>query len=148
MTKTKAIRQPARIRQVKPLKGFNVELLFSDGVIKTVNLKKYLHGPAFEQIRSDPVYFRQIFIDPVGETVTWPNTADIDADVLRHDLTPAWMEKRAHHKRTKKNGDPKAVQEPLVSKRIYLHPRQVKILAKIDSNLSAAVRQVVDAYQD
>lgn len=148
MPKTKAIRQPARIRQVKPLKGVNVELLFSDGVVKTINLKKYLHGLAFEQIRSDQDYFRQVFIGPIGETVTWPNTADIDADVLRYDLTPAWMEKRARHKRTKKNSDQKTVQEPLVSKRIYLHPCQIKILAMIDSNLSAAVRQVVDAYQD
>lgn len=148
MKRTRSSRQPARLKQVKTLEGFNVELLFSDGVVKTVNLKKYLRGPAFEQIRSDPVYFRQVFIDPIGETVTWPNTADIDADVLRYDLTPAWMEKRARQKRTKKNGDRKPVTEPLVSKRIYLHPRQVKILARIDSNLSAAVRQVVDAYQD
>lgn len=91
MKKTKPIRQPARIRQVKTHEGFNVELLFSDGILKTVNLKKYLRGPAFEQIRSDPEYFRQVFIDPVGETVTWHNTADIDADLLRYDLTPAWQ---------------------------------------------------------
>lgn len=129
------------------LDGFNVELLFADGFVKTINLRKYLHGPAFKRARTDPAYFRQVFIDPIGATVTWPGTEDIDADLLRYDLTPAWKAKRDTQKRAIKSSGQKISTEPLVSKRIYLHPRQVKLLAKIDSNLSAAVRQVVDAYQ-
>ncbi len=35
--------------------------------------------------------------------------------------------------------------EPLVAKRVYLYPRHVKVLEKIDKNLSAAIRKLVDA---
>lgn len=41
----------------------------------------------------------------------------------------------------------KAAPEPLVPKRVYLYPRHVKILQKIDKNLSAAVRKLVDAHR-
>lgn len=34
--------------------------------------------------------------------------------------------------------------EPLVAKRVYLYPRHIKLLARIDSNLSAAIRKLVD----
>ncbi len=35
--------------------------------------------------------------------------------------------------------------EPLVAKRVYLYPRHLKTLEKIDKNLSAAIRKLVDA---
>lgn len=143
MKKTNVTREVARICQVKLLKGFNVELVFEDGFVKTVNLKKYLHGPAFEQARSDPQYFRQVFIDPIGKTITWPNTADVDADLLRYDLTPAWKEREQDAKRSRRAVKPKPKTEALIPKRVYLYPRQVKLLAKIDTNFSAAIRQVV-----
>jgi hypothetical protein len=34
--------------------------------------------------------------------------------------------------------------EPLVAKRVYLYPHHVKLLHKIDKNLSAAIRKLVD----
>ncbi len=37
--------------------------------------------------------------------------------------------------------------EPLVAKRVYLYPRHVKVLERIDKNLSAAIRKLVDAQQ-
>ncbi len=37
--------------------------------------------------------------------------------------------------------------EPLVAKRVYLYPRHLKTLEKIDKNLSAAIRKLVDAQQ-
>jgi hypothetical protein len=41
----------------------------------------------------------------------------------------------------------KAAPEPLVAKRVYLYPRHVRILQKIDKNLSAAIRTLVDAHR-
>ncbi len=35
--------------------------------------------------------------------------------------------------------------EPLIAKRVYFYPRHVKMLEKIDKNLSAAIRKLVDA---
>ena len=37
--------------------------------------------------------------------------------------------------------------EPLVAARVYLYPRHVRILQKIDKNLSAAIRSLVDAHR-
>ncbi len=82
----------ARIKTVKPLDGFNVRLTFADGIEKTVNLEPLLHGPIFEPMREDMNFFRQVYVDGLSETLTWSNGADIDPDVLRYDLTPAWME--------------------------------------------------------
>lgn len=78
------------MRAVKPLEGYVVHVTFTDGSERDINLEKYLYGPAFEQIRTDKNFFRQVFVGD-GKTLAWPNGADIDPDVLYHDLAPAWM---------------------------------------------------------
>jgi hypothetical protein len=67
-----------------------VLLEFENGTKKKMNLDLFLHGPIFETIRQDKAMFRQIYIE--NGTLTWPNGADIDPDVLYYDLKPAWME--------------------------------------------------------
>jgi hypothetical protein len=79
---------------VEPVEGFTVRLTFSDGVTKDIDLESYLRGPIFEPIRSDPAVFKAMKIE--NGTVTWDNGADIDPDVLRYDLKPAWMEELEH----------------------------------------------------
>lgn len=51
------------------------------------------------------------------------------------------------HGGARKNAGRNPAPEQLVSKRIYLYPRHVKILEKIDKNMSAAIRKLVDASQ-
>ncbi len=77
---------------VRVLRGFEVEILFKDGVRKTIDLEPYLHGPIFEPCRNDPAFFRSVTVDPDTCTIVWPNGADICPDVLYHGLTPAFME--------------------------------------------------------
>lgn len=84
--------QLIRIQSVEVLKDFWVRLVFTDGTQRMVDLNPYLHGPIFEPIRRDPMVFRQVTVDPRMKTVVWPNGADIDPDVLYHNLPPAWME--------------------------------------------------------
>jgi len=83
-----------RVRAVKPLEGFTVQVTFTNGEVRDINLEKYLHGPAFAPIRNDLVMFRRVFVGD-GRTLAWPTGADIDPDVLYYDLTPAWMEHTA-----------------------------------------------------
>jgi hypothetical protein len=79
-----------RIRSVSTLSGFRVRLEFSDGTARDVDLEKYLRGPIFEPMRTDPARFREVRIEPGCGTISWPNGADIDPDVLYHELEPAW----------------------------------------------------------
>jgi Protein of unknown function (DUF2442) len=83
--------RPVRIRAVEPLKDFQVRVEFTDGTTKEIDLQRYLHGPIFEPIRTDP-QIRSVKVDPRMGTLIWDNGADIDPDVLYQDLTPAWME--------------------------------------------------------
>lgn len=72
------------ITRAKPLKGFFVELTFSDGLVAALDLSTFItdeSGTIFRPL-SDPSYFRQVIADPELGTVVWPNGADLAPDVL------------------------------------------------------------------
>ncbi len=77
-----------RVQSVELQNGFTVIMHFTDGSQRQINLEPYLQGPIFELIRNDSSMFRSMYIEE--GTVTWPNGADIDPDVLYYGLTPAW----------------------------------------------------------
>ena len=58
-----------RIRSVEPLKDFNVQLTFTDGSQRVVDLSSYLRGPIFAEIRQDPRVFNSLRVDPEAH---WP----------------------------------------------------------------------------
>jgi Protein of unknown function (DUF2442) len=66
-----------------------VRLTFSDGSERLVDLKPLLWGPAFEEIAQDDDLFAEVRVDPDIGTITWPNGADLDPDVLHGDFEPA-----------------------------------------------------------
>jgi hypothetical protein len=78
-----------RVRAVRPLEGFEVEITFTDGTARRIDLRPYLRGPVFEPLVRDPMAFRAVFVEPVGRTLAWPNGADLDPDVLYLGLKPA-----------------------------------------------------------
>ena len=80
-----------RVMNVKPLHDFVVHVWFTNGTDREIDLDKYLHGPIFDEIRSDPDVFRTIKVTE-GRTIGWGDYADIDPDTLYYDLTPAWAE--------------------------------------------------------
>ena len=84
-----------RIRSVRPLEGFTVELTLTDGSMRVVDLDPYLRGPVFEPLRRDPSVFRAVRVDDELWTIVWPNGADVDPDVLIEGRRPAaWDERR------------------------------------------------------
>jgi hypothetical protein len=85
-------KQFVRIQLVEPLEGFRVRLGFTDDTQRVVDLEPYLHGSIFDPMREHPQVFRAVRVDRRAGTIAWPNGADIDPDVLYHDLKPAWME--------------------------------------------------------
>jgi hypothetical protein len=66
-----------------------VQLRFSDGTSRVVDLAPFLWGPAFEDIGSDDSLFAQVKADPETGTIGWPNGADLDPDVLHGGFEPA-----------------------------------------------------------
>lgn len=83
-----------RIQSVKPLEDFIVELEFTDGTKREVDLEPYLRGKVFEPLRNDLKKFQAVKVDRRMGTIVWENGADIDPDVLYHGLKPAWAEEK------------------------------------------------------
>jgi hypothetical protein len=80
-----------RVRSISVLEGFRVRLGFSNGEARDVDLGRYLRGPIFQPMRDDPSRFREVAVDARAGTITWPNGADIDPDVLYHDIDPSQL---------------------------------------------------------
>ena len=77
-----------RVQSVEPREDFIVNIHFTDGSQRAINQEPYLRGPIFEPIRNDASLFRSMKVEE--GTITWPNGADIDPDVLYYGLTPSW----------------------------------------------------------
>ncbi len=79
--------EPATVIAAVPLEHFHARVTFSDGTAREINLWPYVnHGGVFEPVRSDPAFFQQMTVE--NHTITWPNGADIDPDVLYLGLPP------------------------------------------------------------
>ncbi len=83
-----------RIKSVKPLEKFVVHLEFTDGTNREVDFEPYLRGKGFEKLRQNRKAFLEVKVDERMGTIVWENGADIDPDVLYHNLKPAWAEEK------------------------------------------------------
>jgi hypothetical protein len=81
--------QLVRVQRAELHENFVVDLHFTDGTRREINLEPYLHGPIFEEIRNEPALFREMRVE--DGTITWPNGADIDPDGLYYGFPPAWV---------------------------------------------------------
>ena len=72
---------------------FSVEMTFSDGITKRVNLERWLSGEVFEPLR-DPAFFAQMRLKPGDITISWPNGADHAPEFLyeleAEEVVAAW----------------------------------------------------------
>jgi len=82
-----------RIKSVEPLENFTVRLEFTDGTSREIDLEPFLRGKVFDSVRNNPEDFRAVEVDERMGTIVWQSGADIDPDVLYHNLKPAWAEK-------------------------------------------------------
>jgi len=58
-----------------------LRLRFNNRVEKRVDLSGLLNGPVFEPLR-DQWFFSQVQVDPICQTVVWPNGADFAPEAL------------------------------------------------------------------
>lgn len=91
------------VESVQVLDGYRVRVKFNDGVEKEIDLEPVIWGPVFEQIRNDSEYFRQVFVDPLSQTLTWPNGVDLDPDSLYYgEQEPPWWTEYKKEQQKKK----------------------------------------------
>ena len=76
------------IVSANPLGEYRLHLCFEDGVEGVVDLGSTLSFRGVFAPLQEPGYFAQVRVDPDLGTVTWPNGADMDPDVLYGRLVP------------------------------------------------------------
>jgi Protein of unknown function (DUF2442) len=76
------------VKTAVALDPYVVRVVFADGEVRDVDIEPLLGGPVFEDLR-DPSAFAQVDVDEYGETIVWPNGADLDPDVLYGIAEPA-----------------------------------------------------------
>jgi len=69
-----------RIREVKPLDNYRMQLTLTDGRVVERDLEPMLVGPVLAEIRKDEARFREVCVQ--GGTLVWPTGADLCPDVL------------------------------------------------------------------
>lgn len=69
------------VAKVTVISPYTIEVVFTDGHQREINLENELWGEVFEPLR-DPDEFAKAFVDQEAGTVCWPNGAD---------LAPQWL---------------------------------------------------------
>ena len=82
-----------RVDRVTPLAGYRLQVGFTDGTERVIDVEPFLRGPIFDRVRNDREFFEAVEVDRELGTLVWPNGADIDPDVLYGNARPAWMER-------------------------------------------------------
>jgi hypothetical protein len=86
------MRDVARITRVEPRFDYVLHLWFADGTDGDVDIRPLVRGALFKPMIDDIEAFRSVTVDAEMGTIVWPNGADLDPEVLRYGLKPAWME--------------------------------------------------------
>ena len=67
------------VTKAKYVKGFTIELTFSDGTCGPVDFASWLDGEVFEPLKKQ-AFFKKFFLE--GSSIAWPNGADIAPETL------------------------------------------------------------------
>ena len=67
--------------EVKITAKYCLEITFSDGTTREVDLEPELYGEVFEPLK-DPAFFAAAAVDTELGTVVWPNGADFSPEFL------------------------------------------------------------------
>jgi len=72
-----------RVKQVRYLGDYRLELSFTDGTTGELDFKQRVvgRGGVFRPLE-DMAFFKQVQVDPQAGTIVWPNEVDFCPDVL------------------------------------------------------------------
>ena len=63
--------------------AYVINVTFNDGKSQIIDFKPVLYGEMWGALR-ELTLFKQVEIDPVARTLTWPNGADFDPETLHN----------------------------------------------------------------
>ena len=70
-----------RITGFKLVGPYSLQVMFEDGIERTVDLEGVLEGEVYGPLK-DRQLFAQAYLDPETHTIVWPNGADFDPETL------------------------------------------------------------------
>jgi len=73
-----------KVKSVKPLSEYRLEVFFTDGSHGVISMKDRLFGSVFEPLK-DLKLFAQVSVDEFG-AICWPNGADLAPDAVYEKL--------------------------------------------------------------
>ena len=62
---------------------YRINITFNDGKSQTIDFKPVLYGEMWGPLQ-ELTLFKQVEIDPIAHTLTWPNGADFDPETLHN----------------------------------------------------------------
>ena len=72
-----------RITNFELIGDYTIRIQFDDDSEQIIDFRPVLYGEMWGPLQ-DRRIFRQVEIDPVAHTLTWPNGADFDPETLRN----------------------------------------------------------------
>ena len=79
--------QCARVTAVKYLGGRRLEVVFADGLSRHLDFHTDWFGNIAQLNRDD--FLAQVSVDPIAQTLCWPDGIDLDPEVLYGSHKPA-----------------------------------------------------------
>lgn len=77
------------VKAAIPLAPYVVRVVFADGEVRDVDIEPVLDGPVFGPLR-DRALFERVAVDETGDTIVWPNGADLAPDVIYGPPIQGW----------------------------------------------------------
>lgn len=71
-----------RVKQVRYMHDYTVELVFKSGEVRYADLTPYVGGEGLFDALTDLGYFKQVAMNEVGNSICWPNGVDFCPNLL------------------------------------------------------------------
>lgn len=72
-----------RVKSVKHIKDYKLEIVFSDGKAKVVDFQNWINEGGFYFLpMKDLEFFKKVEIDESNYSICWPNGADVSPDAM------------------------------------------------------------------
>lgn len=74
--------EPPRITGVEPTGNYSLELWFSDGAFRHLDLMGLISRRRALRPLCDPGLFRQVYVNKATHSISWPGGIDLNPDAL------------------------------------------------------------------